>query len=151
VGENKERQSLEQMEHIVIEKLARIETKVDTLKNDFMKMIAGLVGIIAANIGLKFVGTPWYVIVCVYMSIFAGVFLLASILLQWKVLTNLDKVIRTVFALFILYSSFCREFLFDVSTGVPLWYTPIVDIFLTGICILLIVRVWNQKRKEAKH
>ncbi len=127
-------------------KLGKIEAIVQNIANSNTKIMIALIGVIAAQVGLKFVGSPPWVIIASYVSFFASAVLLTSLVIFWKRMSLSMRLVRITFALFIIFSVTCRVIVFhETVTLTPVWYTPIVDGFFTLLCLLLIWRSFDSK------
>ncbi len=121
--------------------LKALETKVDSLNKNTQKTVFALIGVIAATIGVKFMGSPWYSILFTYTALFAGAFCLAGTIFEWKKLYPLAIVVRLLFLTFLFFSVTCRTFIFEATQGVPSWFTPIVDIFYILLSVFFVLSI----------
>jgi hypothetical protein len=128
----------------VLEKLTSIETKVQDTNTSLMKVVYALIGVIGASLGLKFVNSPVHTVIFAFVSFFAGTYLLASTIGQWKYMGWYLRTLRAFFTIFIYFSVICRTFIFESGiTLAPEWYSPLVDSFFIIICILLLIISWK--------
>jgi uncharacterized membrane protein HdeD (DUF308 family) len=123
----------------VIRCLTAIEVKVDNLVKSSQRTIYALIGVIAATLGVKFMGSPWYSIVFTYSALFAGTFALVSTIWEWKRIPLFNKILRLSFLSLLFFSVTCRTFIFEATLGVPDWYTPIVDIVFVIISVIFVI------------
>ena len=121
-------------------------TKLEWVNNNYQKIIYSMLGLIAASLGLKFMGSPWWMILFTYAALFSGVFVLSSVVFEWKNLCLLNRLIRIVFSVFILFSCICRVYVFEAINGTPEWYTPVVDLFFIVLSVLLTLLVWKYNK-----
>lgn len=133
------------IEHEVIIKLTSIDTKLDFLHRDFSRIIFAMLGIIAANLGMKFIGSPAHIIIFTYVALFAVVFMLSNLVSNWNKLDWLTKTFRTSITTLIMFSVTCRILIFEVGIQFPpMWYTPVIDILFIIICVLTVMRTWKR-------
>lgn len=130
------------------ELLIAIFTKLDTYEKSLeglvMKVVIALIAVVAANVGLKFVGSPWWVGLTAYVSFFASAFLLGSVFVTWRKITWPSRLVRLVFATFMAASSITRLFLFEPEAEVaPAWFPGLMDGFFVILAALLVIAVWN--------
>jgi hypothetical protein len=124
----------------VDQRLAIIDGRVDGLVT---KVVLSLLGLVAANVGLKFVGTPWYVDLAIYMSWFATIFLAGSMWFQRRNITPRRMVIRVVFISGLLFSIIMRSFVFEAGVEAAPWYYPLgIDIWLAAVSATFIWSAW---------
>ena len=136
---------MEQHKLDTVEKLSRIDAKLDQILKGYNRIIYTMLGIIAATIGSKFIGSPPWVIIAGYMAWFTGTFLLANVILTWKEMPKLLKAIRLSFSMMLFFSVGVRTFVYKPGIEVaPIWYSPIVDCFYIVLCILLAIRAWKR-------
>ena len=122
--------------------LTRIETKLDSLSRDIMKVIYSLIGVVAASVGLKFIGSPIHVIISSYIATFASFFIIASVAHRWKFLPPIKKATRLMFSGYILFSVYCRHF---VIYQPPEWFAISLNVIFTILSILLVISIWKDK------
>jgi len=125
--------------------LKSLEVKVDSLNKNTQKTVFALIGVIAATIGVKFMGSPWYSILFTYVALFAGAFCLAATIIEWKKLYASTIAVRLGFMIFLFFSVGCRTFVFEATQGVPDWYTPVVDLFYVLLSVLLIISMVKER------
>lgn len=126
--------------------LGGINAKLDNLIKQNTRIMLAMLAIIAATLGVRFVGSPAHTIVLTYATLFAGTFLLASIVFYWNRIPRSRLILRIGFMMFLFFSAICRVFVFVPEIELPpSWYVPTIDIFLTILAILLVVSVWKDK------
>ena len=123
--------------------LAEIKTTLDIMNGNYMKLFIAMLGIIAATIGVKFIGTPWYVHAAIYSALFSTVFVAFSTLIYWRRLKFWRRWIRVIFVFIVLYVSLLR--IYHYNLGTPLTQTEgfIMNILYILLCIGFVFRTWN--------
>ena len=129
-----------------IDRLARIDEKLDRLIDDaqetrkgIMKLVYAVLGILAATIGVKFIGTPMIVHISCYLALFAGTFLLFSAIGQWKALNWRRNLIRLGFVGMLYFHVGMRIVIEHTSlTAMPFWGTAVVNVFFILLSIGLV-------------
>lgn len=133
--------------------LTHIDSEVDGvrsdlkyMRNDLMKIVYALIGVIAATVGSGFVHSPIHVIITNYIALFSGVFVVASTAHKWNTLSVGKRSVRLAFSSFILFSAIAREILVIEST--PEWYCIVVNMFLILISVILTINVWRDRSDD---
>jgi hypothetical protein len=135
----------------IIKCLTAIEIKVDNVGKNNQKTIYALLGIIAATIGVKFMGSPWYSIAFTYTALFAGMFTLSSVIWEWKHIAWIKRILRLTFLSFLFFSVSVRTFVFEAINGTPLWFTPVVDCFFVILSVLFVLAtIYDTKEHKIK-
>lgn len=133
-------------EHSTIRKLTSIETKIDFLRQDYMKIFLAMLGIIGASIGLKFIGSPFLTITATYLAIFSSIFVVGATIYRWNHMRASVKTLRIAFIIFVLYSVGMRTVVFESGVTLPpIWYAPSIDAFFVIICILMLIRSFHNE------
>jgi len=134
----------------IVEKLTSIETKLDETNNHLMKIVYALIGLIAASLGLKFIGSPPDIIISLFVCLFVATYLVTATTFQWKHTRWLVKALNLGFAIFMYYSVICRIFLFESGiTVAPMWYSTSINIIFVLLGILLLgvsVKFWENNK-----
>ena len=126
--------------------LGAIHAKLDQLVKYSSRLMLTMLGIIAATLGVKFINSPHWVIIFTYVSFFAAVFLIATIVFYWRKINWSRRLVRITFAGFMLFSVLMRIFVFESGKqAAPVWYAPAIDIFLAILGITLILSAWKDK------
>jgi hypothetical protein len=124
--------------------VVKIETKANLLEGHVMKIFYGMLALIAATMGVEFIGTPWYVHVSAYSTWFAGVFLLSVTLARWKYIKTRSKILGIEFSAMMLFSIFIRTFMYEVGAEPPPPYLGWgINFFYILIAVTLIVIAWK--------
>ena len=99
--------------------LKLIGQNLTLLRGDIMKIVYALLGLVAANFGLKYLGTPWYLYLFVGASIVTCVFLLCVTISSWKKIPPLWKILGLTIAVRMGFVSFLRAYCY--SHDIPLF------------------------------
>ncbi|MFA5377994.1 MAG: hypothetical protein WC455_19745 [Dehalococcoidia bacterium] len=133
--------------------LAVICTTLDIMRKDYNKIIYALIGIVAASFGMKFIATPWYVDLAVYICELVGVFVFFQLISVWKDLNLANKAMRIVLITIMLISSVTQSVIYHPGhEASPPWFAPIINILLILLGITSMWAVWkhNPKSKDKK-
>lgn len=124
---------------------------IEMMHKDYSKIVFALLGIVAATLGLKFAGTPWYIDATIYLSLFAGVFVLGVSISFRKDLALPQRVLRFIFSTFMIFNGIVQTVIYQPGTEVaPTWFTPIIEFFLIIIAFCLVWATWTIKPKKVK-
>lgn len=133
-------------EYDIAERIGRIEAKLDILHKDSFKITLALIGIIAANIGVKVVGSPPLLDVLTYITCFGSIVVLGVLVLNWKHLTWPRRILRILLPITMIYIWFCQAFLYSPGvTPAPSWFSPIFQVFMIAILVTIIISAWTDK------
>jgi hypothetical protein len=107
------------------------------------KIMLTMLGVIAAQIGTKFINSPPWVIIGGYAAFFSGAFLIASVVLTRK---NglLENICRVSFACFVLYSTIVKLTVYEWGQAAPWWFGPGNDYIMAFLCLLFVVHAWRK-------
>lgn len=149
ISENTQRDMLEgkiTKEDLILANTEKINVTLSDLSNRLYKIIYAVLGLLGASIGLKFVGTPWYVDMFVFASLTAAIFVMAFTITNWKCMTKLQRFFRVSFGMFTIFSSAVHICIYQPGVEAsPTWFAPTIDVFLTLLCILFIITTWRTK------
>lgn len=123
---------------------AKVCIKLDNLLNQQTKIIFALIAIIGATIGLKFVGSPLYVLIVVYVDLF--VFIFVTLFALWKY----DKLKGWIFILLFGLCGVIGNLIGVLPIGMhpPLWVTwSLFPIGNTAILLFLWRYVKDDREK----
>lgn len=130
----------------ISEKLGKISADINHLNSNTNKVMMSLIGVIAASIGMKLIGSPPLTDLFAFASMFAFVFLVGGTILTWGKTNNPRKFVRLAFASFLFFSVFMRTFVFESGvTPAPVWYAPTIDVFFVILSVSLILSIWKDK------
>ena len=129
-------------------RLAVLCNTTDIMRKDYNKFIYALIAVVAAQFGMKFISTPWYIDLAVYLAELSGVFVLLHLICTWKESSIATKIMRIVVVTIWLFSSGAQTIIFRPDNEPPpTWYLPI----LNGLLIVLAIAVswlsWRHKTK----
>ncbi len=139
------------------ERIGKTEGRVDTIEKDLMAIVMGLrkdyrqivialIALIAAILGVRMVGSPPWDDLRAFVSAFAGIFVLAFCVLEWRELKWWKRVMMPLFGLFVMVSTYSRIFIFHQGLEpAPWWYGNMVDFFLIAISVTLVAAVWKYR------
>jgi hypothetical protein len=136
-------------DELIFANTEKIVVSLDMMRKDYNKIIYALIAIVAANIGLKFAGTPWYVDVGIYVSLVSGIFSCILVIVSKKYLSLRNFIIRLSFSLIIFGQGIAQIILFNKAStlsGGPAMAA--YDIIISIICVLLMAFFWRDHRKQ---
>lgn len=126
------------------DRLARIDTKLDMVLKSYNKMMYAMLGIIAATVGVKFIGTPPLTTIMVWLAWFALAFMIGTTVANRKKLPWRKIIVRVTFSFMLLFSVVCRTFVYQAGLDVsPVWFIPVIDAFYIAVCGALILSTWK--------
>jgi len=126
--------------------LEKLDTTLTLLRGDVMKIVYALLGLVAANFGLKYLGTPWYLYLAVGSSIVASVFLLCATIFSWKSINKVWKMIGITIAIRLAGVSIIRIVCYSQDIPIYRWAGVPVQVMDAFICVLLIIMFWHNGR-----
>jgi hypothetical protein len=127
------------------ELLTSIHTQIGMIRRDYMKLFYLMFAMIAASMGVEFLGTPWYIHVMGYLTWLSGIFVLCTTFGFWKQLTIWQRLIRLEFSLMLLYSIAVRTFVFRVAVDLaPRFFGIGMTSFFILISFTLIIHSWRE-------
>ncbi len=119
------------------------------MRNDYNKIIYALIAVIAASLGLKFINTPWYVDVAVFLCELTGVFVFFHLISVWKYLNLANRVMRIVLIVVMLFSSIVQTCVYHpVEEPAPSWFLLVVNVLLILLAVSSLWAVWFHKPKK---
>ena len=126
--------------------MGRIDAKLDNLSKGSQKLMYAMLGVIAASIGTKVIGTPLILDVLAYASLFTAVFTAGVTYHSWGVLSWPRRSLRIALLSLIMFSTSVRLWVYEVGeVAAPIWFPPAIDIFFIVLCVLLAYGVWRDK------
>lgn len=129
--------------HIVAEQAAT--------RRDGIKIIMALIGLSAAVIGVKIVGSPIMTDIFVFVTCVAIVFLSGTLVWRWKHIAWAWRISLMAFLLLMLWSVGNRMFGYEVGVQpAPLYFRLGVDAIFTIVAMCLIVGIWWTDNHQAK-
>ena len=132
-----------------IDKNQSVQTAtLSMMRNDYNKIIYALIGVIAASLGLKFINTPWYVDVAVFICELTGVFVFFHLISVWKTLNLANRILRILLVVIMLFSSVVQTIVYHpVEEPAPTWFIFAVNILLILLAGSSLWAVWVHKPK----
>ena len=128
--------------------LAKIESKIDSVKSevsgmrrDLMKVVYSLIGIVGATVGSQFVHSPPWVVISSYIAMFGAFFIIAATIFKWRYIPVWSKVLRLLLSAHMLFSIIARDMAIIFSP--PEWYGITINVTFAIISIVLVIIVWN--------
>lgn len=117
---------------------------LDMMRKDYNKIIYALIAIVAANLGLKFISTPWYIDVAVYLCTFSGAFVLCQLIMVWNELRLANQVMRILTIAVLLTSSVTQMIIYHPGEEAsPGWFPITINILLTLLAVSMVWSVWK--------
>ena len=97
--------------------IGKIETRLEILNSNIMKIVYSLLAVVGANIGTKFIGTPWYIELTIYSLMFGGIFVLLITIAKRHCLTFWESWIRYSFVTLTIWVSALRIYHYQTNTN----------------------------------
>lgn len=129
--------------------LVKIDTTLNLMRRDYTKIIYVMLGMIASGIGLKFVGTPWYLYIFVYAALLSAVFLIGVTIHYWKHISFYERMIRIFFSVMLLYGTSLRVYFYKMGERLPQDLGILANLLYIIICILFMAKVLRENRPQA--
>jgi len=129
--------------------IAKVETGMTNINGNMMKIFYALIGIIGANIGTKYIGTPWYVYTALYASMFAAIFVFCITVAKWRCLNVYSKWIRISFVISVVYSSFLRIYHYQVATPLTQIEGVVSNMINLSLAVAFISMAWKRDSKRS--
>jgi len=124
----------------------RIVLALDMMRKDYNKIIYALMGMVAATIGIKFIGTPWYIDLSTFFTLGAGVFLLGVLIGQWKSFSINQRITRIIISLFMLFVAITQIFVYRIGDEIPPeWFPPMTHLFFVAIAVCITISTWKMR------
>lgn len=130
--------------------LNRISATMEMLQKDTLKIVYALIGLIAAQFGLKFLGTPWYLYVTVGVSIVASVFLLLCTSKMWYKIPFVWRILGLSGSFILGFKAICRIYYYRLDQRLPPELGIPVQLVEAFIAFILIVVFWQNGRWNGK-
>ncbi len=130
--------------------LREVSSGVKNLNKTLVKVIFALIAILAADKGIKLLGTPWYVHIGMWSCIFAGIWLLCMVIVQWKSLGLWRRVARVSISLAMLYASGLRIFYYGIGERIDPKWGAIANFLWVAIAISAVAATWTDNNWNGK-
>ncbi len=135
----------------IAKSLGSVDAKLTQILSNNQKTMLALIGVIAANIGMKLVGSTITADLMAFASMFAGAFLIGGTVFTWSKTSLPRRAVRLTFAMFLFFSTCMRAFVFQSGiTLPPLWYAPMIDGFFILLSILLVLSIWKDENLNSE-
>ena len=130
--------------------LNKIDVTLNLLRADLVKIIISMLGMIAAQIGVKYLGTPWYLYIMVYVSIVVSIFLVASTVYSWRQIPVLWRVLALSLAVMFSTAAGCRIWAYvqDLPMSKNMGIVMQLIQALSGVLVMVIF--WRNGRLHGK-
>ncbi len=123
--------------------IGKLDVKIDLLNTNMMKIFFAMLGIIGANIGTKYIGTPLYIYMAIYSALFSGIFVILVTIYKRKYLSFLQVYIQTVFSLIVFYVSGLRIYHYQAGTSLTQLEGFISNILMILLAWGFIIKAWR--------
>ena len=127
-------------------KIEMMKNVMDNMRSDNMKIIFALIALVAANFGLKYLGTPWWLYIGVGMSIFASIFLLCCTIMTWSKINKVWMFLGITVSVKLMYASVLRIFFYHNNLRLPQLCGIPAQLLDAIVCILLVIMFWREGR-----
>jgi len=118
------------------------------LRKDFMKIVLALLALVGSNIGLKFLGTPFYLYIGVGSALFGGIFLACSVIVFKDELDFYEKWQRILVAAVVLYASILRIYFYRKGITIPQNFGLAQNVLYTVLVWFMIYSAWKYKPRR---
>ncbi len=146
---NKNQESMNSTLASIDKNQAMMNSTLSIMRTDYTKIIFALIAVVAASLGLKFINTPWYVDVAVYLCELSGTFVLFQLISVWKRINLANKVLRIVLVAIMIFSSVVQTCVYHpVEEPAPSWFLLVINLMLIVLAICSLWAVW--KKPEPK-
>jgi hypothetical protein len=120
------------------------------MRKDYSKIIYALIGIIGATLGMKLIGTPWYIDLAIYFTEFSTLFLILTTWKFWKELNLAMRIVRVFAILLFATSSITQTFIYSpIDQNPPVWFPFVINILQTMLALAFIWSAWMFKPHKA--
>jgi hypothetical protein len=124
--------------------IAKVETRIQILNNNIMKIVYALLGVIGANVGTKFIGTPWHVEVAMYSLMFGAVFVFLITFTKRKCLTFWEKWTRYNFVILCVWVTSLRIYHYQTETAFTKNEGVVTQLITLGMAFGFIMIAWSR-------
>lgn len=135
--------------------IGEIQTKLTMLEKAYsdgwkisnanlMKILYALLGMMGAQIGTKFIGTPLHVEIAMYTLMTSSIFVLAITIAKWRCLIFWEKWIRLNFVLLCFWVTGLRIYHYQTHTDFTQTEGVITQLITTSLAIGFIVLAWQR-------
>ena len=124
--------------------LTKVDTKLENLNKSIMKILYALLGVIGANIGTKYIGTPLHVELAMYSLFFASIFVLTITLAKFRCLNFWEKWIRFSFVGLCFWVTGLRIYHYQTATSFTQNEGIVTQAITISMAIGFIVLAWKR-------
>ena len=124
--------------------IGKVETRLQILNNNIMKIVYALLGVIGANVGTKFIGTPWYVELSMYSLMFGAVFVLGITVMKRHCLNFWEKWIRYSFVLLAFWVTILRIYHYQTDTPFTKTEGVVTQMITLSMAFGFILLAWKR-------
>ncbi len=124
--------------------IGRIESTLKMLNNNMMKIFFALLGVITAQIGSKYIGTPLHVEITMYSLMFGAVFVMGVTIWKWQCLNLWEKWIRISFVALCLWVTGLRIYHYQTDTAFTKNEGVITQLITISMALGFIVLAWRR-------
>ena len=125
-----------------IEKTA--ETTKRVVEKGWMRIVMALIGLVAATIGVKYLGTPILIEISYYVVWIAGFITIANLWHGWKRIKWCERIVIIAFILMLFSSALIRTFIAYYHIVPPEWFVIYINVFYGIIAIALMFAYWRK-------
>lgn len=124
-------------------------TILEDIQKNNQKFVFALIAVIAGQIGLKFAGTPLYVDVAIYLCLFSGTFLLASLVAWFKEFDWPQRSSRIFTSTLLITSAITQISIYQPGEEVPPdWFIPLINILMILMAVSMLWVGWKQRPRK---
>jgi len=134
----------------IAERIGRLDAKMDSVietgkenRGGTQKLMYAMLGIIAANVGVKFLGTPLHIWVAGYVLLFTTTFLLCSLIGFWKRLKTCRKVLIIAFTLIMMLNIIPRLISYKTGCDIMSWHPSTLNYIFSTVAVFVTYKVWR--------
>ncbi len=132
--------------------MAKIDTRLEIFNGSIMKIVYALLGVIGANIGTKFIGTPWEVELTMYAYMFGAIFVLLLTIAKFRCLSFWEVEVRLAFVSVACWVSYLRIYHYQTDTPFTMREGIITQLLSLSMAVGFIMIAWRRDalRKKRK-
>jgi len=134
----------------VQEGIAKVDTRLQILNSNIMKIVYALLGVIGANIGTKFIGTPWEVELTMYAYMFGAIFVLFLTIAKFRCLSFWEIEVRLAFVLLAFWVTGIRIHHYQTGAEFTMLEGQITQIISLSMAVGFIMVAWRRDALRRK-
>jgi len=124
--------------------IGKIETGIQVLNQNFMKIFFSLIGVITAVFGSNFIGTPWHIELIMWAYMFGATFVFLIVIAKWRCLNFWEKWIRISFITLAFWATGLRIYHYQTSTPFTQTEGMITQLISLSMAIGFIILAWKR-------